>query len=328
MIYIQTISGNPTVVREPRYAVLFRTHVWDSFVERQFLRLRSMIGNGDLFIVANNTSGECHIPEDLPCVAFHESDFRRQGLEFGVGGNPMWYNVDYALYFFADKYDQYDYYILFEYDVRGNIDFDRLMNDIHRDGSDLVGLTSGGMFDKWHFYKSCMGLYKEMDLTKTFLQIGIFSRRNVGLLHRRRLALSEQFRAGTLKNWPHCEAFIPIETKLAGHRVTELSNYLNVRRYSHEPAYLEEDTENLEENEVVHPVLDRKRYILSTIRYEGRPEKFFLPGSSFGKRLRRLPVRDYFLPLIKALWCRSRTLVTGLLGKVSFLSLTKTREEF
>lgn len=287
-----------------------------------------MIGSGDLFIVANNTSGECQIPAGLPGLVFHESDFRRQGLEFGISGNPMWYNVDYALYFFADKYDKYDYYVMFEYDVCGNIDFDRLMDDIHRDGSDLVGLTSGGMFEKWHFYRSCVDLYKEPDLTKTFLQIGIFSRRNVSLLHRRRLALSEQFRSGTLKNWPHCEAFIPIETKLAGHRFTELSNYLNVRRYRHEPAYLEEDMEILEKNEVVHPVLDRKRYILSAIRYEGRPEKFFLPGSTFGKRLRRLPARTYILPLLKALWRRSQTLVTGLLGKASFFSLTKTREEF
>ena len=322
------MSGNSTVVRTPQYAVLFRTHVWDSFVERQFLRLRSMIGNGDLFIVANNTSGKCHIPDDFPVVAFHEADFRDQGLEFGVKGNRMWYNVDYALYFFADKYDKYDYYVLFEYDVRGNINFDRLIEDIHRDGSDLVGLTSREVFVKWYFYRSCSDLYKGKDLTKTFLQIGVFSSRNVRLLHRRRLALSEQFRSGILKCWPHCEAFIPIETGLAGYHYTELSNYLNVRRYSHEPAYLEDDTHMLEENEVVHPVLDRERYILSTIRYEGRPEKFFIPTSVFGRRLRRFPVRTYIFPLLKALWQRIRILRAGMMEKLFFYKMNKAKEEF
>ncbi|MEG3349312.1 MULTISPECIES: hypothetical protein [Novacetimonas] len=304
------------MVRTPKYAILFRTHVWDSFVERQFLRLRSMIGNGDLFIVANNTSGKCRIPDNFPVVIFHEADFRDQGLEFGVKVNPMWYNVDYALYFFADRYDKYDYYILFEYDVRGNINFDRLMENICRDGSDLVGLTSKDIFREWYFYRSCSDLYRERDLTKTFLQIGIFSRRAVSLLYQRRLALSEQFRSGSLKYWPHCEAFIPIETRLAGYHYTELSKYLDVRRYSHEPAYLEEDTHMLLENEVVHPVLDRERYIASTIRYEGRPEKFFVPKSIFGKRLRRFPVSTYIFPLFLALWHRIRMLPAGIMGKV------------
>lgn len=33
------------------YAVLFRTHFWDDYVERQYQRLRAQVGRGDVFIL-------------------------------------------------------------------------------------------------------------------------------------------------------------------------------------------------------------------------------------------------------------------------------------
>lgn len=38
------------------YAVLFRTHFWDSYVERQYQRVRAKVGRGDLFILVDETS--------------------------------------------------------------------------------------------------------------------------------------------------------------------------------------------------------------------------------------------------------------------------------
>ncbi|MBV1832564.1 hypothetical protein [Novacetimonas pomaceti] len=319
------------MVDVPRYAVLFRTHTWDSFVERQFFRLQSLIDQGDLFVVVNNTSGKTRIPDTLRVVGFQESDFGKMGLADGGEGNLMWYNVDYALYFFMNIYDDYDYYVLFEYDVRGNVNFDELIKKVHDNRSDLVGVTASGAFNKWWFFQSCVGVYEEKELVKTFLQIGIFSRRAVSLLLRRRLEMSAQFRSGMLMNWPHCEAFIPIEIRKAGYRFSDLSSYVNVNRYSHEPAHLEEDTNFLEENEIIHPVLDTKRYILSTIRYEGRPEKFFIPSSSFGKKLRRFPVSSYGVPLFHALKKRAK-LLFSLLGEKIFSyrigRFRKIKEEF
>jgi len=44
------------------YAVLFRTHFWDDYVERQYQRLRAVAGRGDVFILVDETNGPVPIP--------------------------------------------------------------------------------------------------------------------------------------------------------------------------------------------------------------------------------------------------------------------------
>ncbi|MFT8674721.1 MAG: hypothetical protein ABF990_05485 [Acetobacter sp.] len=282
----------------PRYAVLFRTHVWDDFVERQFARMRQTVRHGDVHILANNTSGSCPAVAGLPFMTFTEHDLEAMGLARGGKGEMLWNNVDYALYYFLQTHPDYDYYILFEYDVVANTDLDRMMIKVAHDSVDLVGTTKGPTLENWWFRTTCSDLYADKDIVKMLLPFGIFSNRAVRFLFERRLALSARFLEGTLTHWPHCEAFIPTELALAGFRLGELSSYATLARYSHEPAFLEDDVKNPDANELIHPVLDTHRYIASTIRYEGRPETYFIPGSSFRRKLARFP-RSFYMPLLK-----------------------------
>lgn len=299
----------------PRYAVLFRTHVWDSFIERQFSRLRQQVGMGDVYIVANNTAGTCPQVAGLPFMTFTERDLESMGLARGGPGEMLWNNVDYALYYFMRAYPEYDYYVLFEYDVVTNIDIDDMMARILRDRVDLVGATKGPPVENWWFRKTCEDIYPAKDVVKMLLPVGIFSNRAARLLFERKLLLSKEFLDGTAQNWPHCEAFIPTELSLAGFRLGELSSYAAIARYSHEPAYLEEDTAPLAANECVHPVLDTRRYIASTIRYEGRPETFFIPGSAFRRKLARFPP-GFYMPLLTNAFGRRLVAITRKLRKL------------
>ena len=50
---VKTPSKDPT----PPYAVLFKTHFWDDFVDSQFRQLQSRAGTDELFVVVDETPG-------------------------------------------------------------------------------------------------------------------------------------------------------------------------------------------------------------------------------------------------------------------------------
>jgi hypothetical protein len=298
---VNTVVPKDTATHTPRYAVLFRTHTWDSFIERQFERVRARVENGDVFIVANNTSGTCGEVEGFPFVAFHEDEIEAMGYARAGGGELLWYNVDYALYYFMRLKPNYDFYILFEYDVVVNVELDALIEAVAENGKDLVGLTKGDPVSDWWFRPSCLDVYAEADIRKMLLPLGVFSKRAVEHLSERKLRLSEMLRAGEIGQWPHCEAFIVTELALAGFEIDEFTNYGTTAKLSYEPAYLEQELGDLESESFIHPVLDTQRYIANVIKYEWCPERFFLRSSEFRRRLTRVPPRDYILPLGRAL---------------------------
>jgi hypothetical protein len=292
----------------PRYAVLFRTHVWDKFIDRQYGRLCDQIGNGDVFVVANNTSGTCNPPDDLPLVSFCEGDIVDLGYAKGGSGEMLWYNVDYALYYFAKLKPDYDYYVLFEYDVVVTVPLDEVIAAVHASGIDLVGLSTSDPISEWWFRSSCLEVYKEEELRKMLLPLGIFSSNAVRHLSRRRLELSGDLRSGQLQTWPHCEAFIPTELARAGYVIEELSRFGPSEHLNHTPPLLEHDLGAMQGESFLHPVLDTPRYVANAIKYEYRPESFFLPSSILRQRLRRVAVGHYVGPLCNALRARAASL--------------------
>ncbi len=285
----------------PRYVVLFRTHTWDPFIERQFERVRAQVTNGDVFIVANNTSGACGAVEGLPFVAFHEDEIEAMGYARAGDGELLWYNVDYALYYFMRLKPDYDYYVLFEYDVVINMELDALVAAVAESGKDLVGLTKGGPVSNWWFRSSCLDVYAEADIRKMLLPLGVFSKRAVEYLSERKLYLSNLLRSGKILRWPHCEAFIVTELALAHFEIDELTHYGTTSKFSFSPAYLEQELEGFRTESFIHPVLDTQRFIANVIKYEWRPETFFIKKSEFRRQLTRVPPRDYILPLSRAL---------------------------
>lgn len=307
----------------PRYAVLFRTHLWDAFVERQYRRLVAQVGQGDVFIVANNTSGTCNAIAGLPFVTFTERDIEALGYARAGAGELLWYNVDYALYYFVKHHADYDYYVIFEYDVVSNVPLDDLLAKAHARGVDLIGLTKGDPVSQWWFRSTCLEAYDEATIRKMLLPLAVYSKRAVAHLSRRRLDLADALRSGRITQWPHCEAFIVTELALGGFKIDELCDYGSTAKLSYEPAYLEQDLGNLGSDSFIHPVLDPIRYAANIIKYEWRPEKYFLPSSEFRRRLAPFPVRAYAKPLGRAIRGRIMKLPDILARKLRARGITR-----
>jgi hypothetical protein len=325
MSEVASVQNQPNA---PSYAVLFRTHGWDAFIARQYDRVQRRCRSGDLFVVANNTSGECGNLPVPNVLTFTESDITAMGYARAGVGQMLWYNVDYALYYFLAQYPGYDYYVLFEYDVVINTDLDALINAVSERKMDLVGLTKGEPVAEWWFLPSCLELYAKEDIRKMLLPLAVFSRTAIEHLADRKLALSKRFHAGEVKQWPHCEAFIVTELTQAGFAIDEFDRYGSTARLNYAPAYIEQDLVNFSDSSFIHPLLDPKRYVENVLKYEWRPERFFLISSSLRRQLTKAPPYEYIPALTIALGRRISKVLRRLTERVSwsFRKLTQQPE--
>ncbi|NHN86940.1 hypothetical protein GOB93_20510 [Acetobacter musti] len=282
--------------------ILFRTHVWDDFVFRQYKMVKQN-SPFEVIILANNTNGICPPINNLPFVTFCIADFEKMGLYIGDKSDCTWYNADYPLYYYFKLFNKYDYYIIWEYDVVVRANISVLMERVIKDFQDVVAFTVDDPFYDCDYIYSISGVYPKDTVEKTYFPFAVFSRRAVAELLSRRLYLSDQINSGKIKVWPHAELFMGTELKTSRLTVSQLTDYGAANFFSHYPPLFEGDIQTMVEEQFLHPVLDAKRYVNSIIRYEGRPGRYFNPTSLFHKTLRRFPFslykRDLYAALIK-----------------------------
>ncbi len=286
----------------PRYAVLFRTHIWDAFVARQYERLKQQIGRGDLYVLLDETNGP--VATGQPAVVKHtNTSIEALGLAPAGEGNMLWYNGDYPLYFFYAQHPDYDYYIMTEYDVCVNVDLDTVVDRAARAGAGLVSLAKGEPVADWAHAESCHGAYSPEAVEKRLICFAAFSGDAVRRLFDKRRALSAEIRAGAIRHWPFCEGFIPTELAVSGFRLMELSDLGTTDRYDWWPPVLEDNLPELGGQTFIHPVLDRARYVDSALRI-WRVSELFDSRRTLRRHLSRVPVRVYGPPLARVLWTR------------------------
>lgn len=309
-----------------RSVILFRTHVWDDFTSRQFAKIPDIPGI-DRVILANNTGGQCPPVEGLPFVTFEYADFAKLGLEIGTKNDATWYNADYPLYYYASLYPDYDYYILWEYDVVVRADLATIMQKVQEDGIELVAPVSNEPLSECIFLNTAKGVYDENCTEKMYFQFAIFSKKAVDFFLSRRLELSRKFRENEIKSWPHCELFIGSEVLSGNVTFDQLAHYGAADHFSYFPAILEDDIEKYPDQKFLHPVLDTERFVKSVIVYEGRPERYFNPASSFHKTLRRFPSSLYARPLYDAWKLRGRRVMNVCKEKIPAILRNATHAE-
>ncbi len=286
-----------------RYAVVFRTHIWDDYVARQYRRLAARIRSGDLFILLDETSGQIPVSEG-PVVSHTQEGIKALGLADAGRGNMLWYNGDYPLYFFYHHHPGYDHYVMVEYDVAVHGDIDAMVAFASRDDIGFVGLTKGEPVAEWPFTASCLDAYALEDVKKRLFCFAIFSRGAVRALFERRLSLSRELAEGAIRRWPYCEAYIPTELARSGFRLAELSELGSTELYDWRPAFVETDLGLLQQHTFVHPVLDAHRYVQATLRDYWSTWDALNPQSTFMRRLRRVPPSVYGRPWAAALRAR------------------------
>ena len=292
-----------------KFAVLFRTHMWDDFIERQYQRVLSCVQGGDVFILANNTTTSCdNIPHER-VIKFTENDLLALGLARAGENNLLWYNVDYPIYYFCEMQPTYSHVVLIEFDVVLNITIDSVVDYCIKKEIDLIGLTQDPSLDEWMWTYTCFEHYKVKDIRKFLLPFGVFTQRAIAHLFGKRLEHSRELQQKNISRWPHCEAFIPTELALVGFKLAELSELGRTQRFNFRPTTYEMDLPDLQDEAFIHPVLDKTRYIQSVLKYSVRTESYFLPGSPIGIGLRRFPFSDYRRYLVEALLRRINYLI-------------------
>lgn len=281
----------------PRYALVFRTHVWDDFVQRQFDRVRSRAPSADIFVLADETRGKMPSIKGGQVVGVTDDEILAAGFVAAGEGSLQWYSGDLPLYMFYLRHPGYDFYVQLEYDVNVHVDLDRLVERLHADRVDVLGLTNLKSVEDWHWLPTCLEVYRLDEVRHQLICLSAFSNRALAILHEKRLEQATLFRSGELKTWPLCEGFIASEAVRQGLNVAELSRYGDIDAYDWWPPYVESDLTHLQQNAFVHPVLDPARYVPSLFKKSEGVRLLLLPTSWLHRKLQRLGPVGYLRSL-------------------------------
>jgi len=285
------------ILPTPRYAVIFRTHFWDDFADRQFKRLEGQVRSGDAYVLVDETRGHvAGIPTDR---VFRLTD--RQVIEAGYvdagEGAVQWYSGDVPLYLFAAAHPDYDYYLQLEYDANIQTDLDSLIARLAAEKIDVVAMTEPSPDAEWPWLPTCLEVYPREEILHQLICISAFSSHALEQLSKARLAQAERYRAGDLKTWPYCEGFVPTESVRAGLKLCELSLLGTVASYDSWPPMLESRLPQVRGQAFVHPVLDGDRYVASLLKWNPGFKELALPLSWLHRKLWRLGPAGYLKAL-------------------------------
>lgn len=278
---------------QKRYAVIFRTHFWDAFAERQLERLRKSVLHGDIYVLVDETNGPSPNIAHDKIFRMKEKDALELGLAKAGSGNLLWYNGDYPLYLFRRAHDDYDFYLQLEFDAVLNFDVDAFIARLAERGADFVALTKGEAPLDWPWLRTCSEVYRPEDVRFKLICVSIYSNKALRHLERRRLSLSADYQMGKISSWPFCEGFLATEVTKSDLVDVDLGEFFDMTAYDHWPPYVEDDLQNMRSAPVIHPVLDRKRYIDSMLKYPTGIKSYFMVWGGFHKKLRRLPLPTY-----------------------------------
>lgn len=301
----------------PRFAVVFKTHAWDEFVARQFERFRRAAGAGDVFIVADETSGPLGpIPHDR-VIRTTNDDLVARGLAnaFAKGG-LVWWNTDYPNYLAYEQAPDYDYYLFVEYDTRINMNLDTFIGAVSRSGADLVALPIRQTMDTWYWGRFHEAHYPRAKMRASLNCISVLSNRALRLLYDRRREMTVEHSAGKVPFWPGNEVFLATEVAAAQFRFVSIEEFGDASGFEWHPPHLDEDLTDEDTRVFLHPVLDRKRYIGSVLKFEFDLSSYFVASSPLRRTLARFPAREYVSQLPGAFRRQITTKVRQALGAV------------
>ena len=269
----------------PRYAVVFKTHFWDEFVERQFQRLCKQSGTDDVFIIVDETHGNVNGIPHPRVLRMTEQTSVSEGYFNHPAGRLFWHNTDYQLYHFIDRFPEYAYIVTCEYDCVVNIDISVIVQEMANAGLDFAGERIRTPASAWYWAKLAQPYYAEdSDLTGRLVCFAIFSRKFALQLQAARRDHTSHARARELTEpnsmtWPNNEAFVGAE--IARNAVPEapLSAFGDTSHYDWAPPFHEQQLSALSQYAFVHPVLEGARFVRSIAKLKWNMTDLFLVGT-------------------------------------------------
>lgn len=288
----------------PRYAAVMTTDAWDPFVENQYRRTAANVASGTMFVLANESAGPVPLPSGVRGLGVDENAMRWLHLPIAFERTLFCYNVDYLYYAFFLANPDYDYYVFFDYPAVVDVDLDAVIAAAARDEVDLIAEPVPGALADWAYAEAHATLYPPGVLRGTGLSLAVLSKAALAFLLQRRLLLARDFERGEV-SWPFCEAFVPSELARGGFRAAPLSAHGCVERYAWWPPILEGTLPAVRRPGFIHPLLDRPRYIRSTL--EHARSRDLLSLRAHAKILRHVPLREYLGPLLRQAGAKLRS---------------------
>lgn len=288
-----------------RCLVIFKTHFWDDVVRQQFDLLCAVAaGNPEesevptVILFVDETNGEVTIPPDISVPIIRSS--AQKAADYGIAdGTPpgrsfFSYGNDIPAVISALIYPGYDYYFMLEYDVVIQRPLTSIVAWMQENAVDFLAHPIDTPVEEWPWTHTCDGYYKKEEIVKFLNCFAAFSQAAMFHIVRRRLYFSNLIRQGTLRYFPHTEAFVVTELTLAGYKVSELQEFGPVPHYTWCTAYMEEDLLSFKDDAFIHPVSDKRKYIKTSLIEN--PFSYFKEEHPLKKRALRFP--DETLPEI------------------------------
>jgi hypothetical protein len=281
------------MTEKARYAVLFKTHFWDDFCERQLRRLCARVGTGSVFVVVDETRGPVAGIGHPDVVRLTDRTPEEEGYLRHPEGNVFWYNGDYQLYHFLDRFPDYDYVVICEYDCTLDLDLDPIVEAMAARGLGFVGERNKSPPATWRWQVSARPYYApDLEILGRLVCFAVFSRTFLRQLQEARRDHTRRVRAQQAAGqapeplpWPHIEAFIGAEIRRLAVAEAPLSDFGDVQHYDWSPPYLEAELPHLAPGGFIHPVLDGPRFIRSMLNLRRNLEDLFRDGSALATRL-------------------------------------------
>ena len=95
----------------PRVAIIFRTHFWDDFVDRQYRLIVEKSAGLDLYVLADETRAGILAPAQARKFSVTDQQILSAGFVGAGEGSIQWFSGDVPLYLFRRSNPHYEYYI-------------------------------------------------------------------------------------------------------------------------------------------------------------------------------------------------------------------------
>ncbi len=278
-----------------RYVAAFRTHAWNEAIAELAERFFRHCPRGRQVVLVDETRGPLPIPAKYELVR-HTDATGEIGLARQPPGRSLWYNVDYGPYFVRRAVPGYDRYVFSESDVAVNADLEPMVERSIAEGIEFIGKDIRPAEPDWIWTPTGEGSTAEP--WRALMVTMLLSGRALDHLLARRQALTLEFQAGRLRQWPFCEIFVPSTLREAGFRHAQIAEFAETRHLRNRPRIDINDPRANAPGSLAHSVVGRQTFLAAVIASHD-PQGWFEDGSWLRRKLSQYRLADY-APLLEA----------------------------
>lgn len=231
---------------------MHKTHLWNQFVKASADNAQNQFGQKNFFLLADVTQGQFGTQE-YPTVEFSVSKLRDLGLWISpLDPNPMWSNGDYSWYLARNELPEYDFYVISEFDVWFNLDFEKLIDHMLDYNLDVLVPDYQEPPDSWYHHNTASWLYDPVCSMLTVF--GVYASGWLDHMYKTRWEWSKRASAEILPSWPFVEAFLGSESRKINSRVGILSHFYDTTKCRYAPEYPASLISEMQPGSIIHPI--------------------------------------------------------------------------